>query len=218
MINNLRLDRPLAVIDLETTGTNTAADRIVEICVLKHHPGGDEEQLTRLLNPGIAIPKEATAIHGIADVDVADEPHFKEVGADLLSYLDGCNLCGYNIKRFDMRILVAEFRRAGLVFSLEGCAIIDPLEIFRRYEHATWRAAVRFYCGREHEEGHRAAADAQATVEVLDAMLGRYPELPRTVPGLHQHLSERTDWIRRAVSWKWREPSGLPSGSSAASL
>jgi DNA polymerase-3 subunit epsilon len=190
MLKNLILNRPLAVVDLETTGTDARDDRIVEISVLKILPDGSHRVATRLLNPGIPIPAEATAIHNIDDASVADAPHFEAIADRLLAFLDGCDLCGFNLKKFDLQILRAEFARAGRTLSLEDRAIIDPMEIYHAYEPRNLAAAVRFYCGREHAGGHRAEADVQAAVEILDAMLGRYADLPRNVDDLFQRFKD----------------------------
>jgi DNA polymerase-3 subunit epsilon len=183
---NLVLQRPLAVIDLETTGTDVKLARIVEISVLKAHPDGRQEHRTRRLNPEVLIPPDATAVHGITDADVATEPRFRQVARQLLVFLDGCDLCGYNLKKFDLRVLYAEFGRAGLTFSLEGRAIVDPMEIFHAREPRDLTAAMRFYCGQDHTQAHAAGQDAEAAALVLDAMLGRYADLPRSVAGLDQ--------------------------------
>jgi DNA polymerase-3 subunit epsilon len=190
MFKNLTLERSLAIFDLETTGTDPEGDRIVEISVLKVSPEGKGEHRTRRVQPGIPIPAEATAVHGITDADVAQAPRFGQVAAGLLAFLDGCDLCGFNVKRFDLRMLYVEFSRVGLRLSLEGRALVDPLEIFHAYERRDLAAAVRFYCGREHAGAHGAAADVLATAEVLDAMVARYADLPRSVPALYQHFKD----------------------------
>jgi DNA polymerase-3 subunit epsilon len=188
MLQNLDLNRPLAIVDLETTGLDPQKDRIVEIGVLKLVPGGDREQRSRRLNPGMPIPPAATAVHGITDADVAGAPRFEEVAGSLLALLDGCDFCGFNLKRFDLRVLHAEFVRAGRPLSMEGRSVIDAMEIFHRHEPRDLGAAVRFYLGREHADAHSAAADVEATAAILDAMLSRYTSLPRTVAGLHQQF------------------------------
>jgi len=190
MFKNLTLERPLAVIDLETTGLNPQMDRIVEISVLKIHLAGERQHRTRRVNPGIPIPPEARAVHGIGDADVAGEPTFREIAAGLLAFLDSCDLCGYNLKKFDLRLLCAEFQRAGLTFPLDGRAVLDPLEIYHAMERRDLTSAVRFYLGREHHGAHSAAADVLATAEVLDAMLARYEDLPRTAAGLQLHFKD----------------------------
>lgn len=190
MFKNLALTRSLAVLDLETTGVNPQTDRIVEVSVLKILPDGEKRHVTRRLNPGIPIPAEASEVHGISDADVASEPGFGAVAKSLLQLLDGCDLCGFNIRRFDLRLLHAEFQRAGLTFPLAGRAVIDPLHIFHSRERRDLVAAVQFYLGREHAAAHSASADAVATAEVLDAMLERYDDLPRGVADLFQHFKD----------------------------
>jgi DNA polymerase-3 subunit epsilon len=188
MFKNLVLEKPLAIIDLQTTGTDPQSDRIVEIGILRVTADNHRSQCILRLNPGIPIPPSATEVHGITDEDVADQPRFADVAGDLLTFLDGCDLCGFNLKRFDLRLLHAEFTRAGISFSLQERAIVDPLEIFFAYEKRDLAAAVRFYCDREHENAHSAGADVLATTEVLDAMLARYEDLPRTTAGLYRHF------------------------------
>jgi len=190
MFRNLKLRRPLAVLDLETTGVDVKTDRIVEIGILAVRPGRPAEQHTRRVNPGVPIPPGATAVHGITDDDVAGAPAFGAVADDLLTRLDGCDLCGFNVKRFDLPLLYNEFRRAGRSFPLDGRAVIDPQEIFHAYEPRDLTAAVRFYLGREHADARGAAADVRATAAVLDAMLGRYADLKRDVDGLHAQFRD----------------------------
>jgi DNA polymerase-3 subunit epsilon len=190
MLHNIILEKPLAFIDLETTGTDPKKDRIVEISVLKILPDGQQQHRTRRINPGMPIPAAATAVHGIEDADVAGEPRFEQVANALLHLLDGCDLCGFNLKRFDLRVLYCEFRRANRQLSLEGRSLIDPMEIFYRYEPRNLAAAMQKYLSRDYEDGHSASADVLATVEVLDAMVARYPDLPHDVSGLHQHLAD----------------------------
>lgn len=190
MLTHITLERPLAVIDLESTGTDPQKDRIIEISILKIMPEGQPRHRTRRLNPGIPIPPAATAVHGISDTDVADEPQFAKLADGLLAFLDDCDFCGFNLKRFDLRMLYNEFARAGRTLSLESRALIDPMQIFHRYEPRDLAAAVRTYLGREHQSGHSAAADVRATAEVLNAMVHRYSDLPRTIAGLHQHFQD----------------------------
>jgi DNA polymerase III subunit epsilon len=190
MLENIRLERPLAVIDLETTGTDPQKDRIVEISVLKITPDGRQEHWTSRVNPEIAIPKEATAVHGITDADVVDEPRFEQVADAVLDLIDGCDLCGFNLKRFDLRMLYVESGRVGRMLRMDNRALIDPMEIFHRYEPRDLAAAVRMYLGREHDGAHSAAADVLATAEVLNAMLVKYPDLPHDVASLHQRFTD----------------------------
>jgi DNA polymerase-3 subunit epsilon len=188
VFKNLKLERPLAVLDLETTGKDPKTDHIVEISVRVLHPDGREVHRVRRLNPGVPIPPEATAVHGITDADVAAEPRFAQVAAGLLKLLDGCDLAGYNLEKFDLRLLYAEFRRAGRTLPLDGRAVVDVMRLFHLCEPRDLSAAVKHFLRRDHVHAHSAEADTQATAEVLDAMLVRYPDLPRTVAELQQLL------------------------------
>jgi DNA polymerase-3 subunit epsilon len=190
MLKNIVLERPLAVIDLETTGTDTKLDRIVEVSVLKLSPGGEPDHRTRRVNPGVPIPPEATAVHGITDDDVADMPSFRAIAPGLARYLDGCDLCGFNILKYDLRLLAAEYNRAGVAFPVAGRKVIDACHIFHQRERRDLAAAYRFYCGLDHIGAHGAAADVLATLAILDAQVSHYGDLPRTVDGLHEHCTD----------------------------
>jgi DNA polymerase-3 subunit epsilon len=190
MIAKLAIDRPIAFLDLETTGTDVKNDRIVEISILKLKPGEAPDHRTRRVNPERPIPAEASAVHGISDADVAEKPPFREVAPGLRSFLNGCDLCGYNLFRFDLRLLLNEFARVGITFPIAGRRVIDPCRIFHLREPRGLSAALHYYCGRDHDGAHGAEADVLATVAVLEAQLDRYADLPRTVAELHDQLRD----------------------------
>jgi len=185
-VNNLELDRPIVFFDLETTGIDPATDRIVEISCLRVAPDGQRETKTRRINPERPIPPEATAIHKITDDDVRDEPPFRQVAKALLDWLEEADLAGFNVARFDAPLLDQEFRRCGCDLKLSSRRIIDAMTIFHRKERRDLTAAVRFYLDRDHEGAHAAEADVTATIEILEAQLERYDDLPRTVQDLAQ--------------------------------
>ncbi len=170
----LNLTRPLVVYDLETTGTNIATDRIVEIAILKLFPDGREEFRRHLVNPTIPIPEEVIAIHGITNADVKDAPTFKELSNNLLLFIGNCDLAGYNCIKFDVPVLVEEFLRAGIDFDLKGRKVVDVQNIFHKMEQRTLKAAYRFYCNKDLENAHTAEADTRATLEILKTQLDRY--------------------------------------------
>jgi DNA polymerase III subunit epsilon len=177
---SLKLERPLAFIDLETTGTAVEFDRIVELGILKITPEGKEFLFCERLNPGIRIPIEATDVHGIADKDVVGKPCFRQVAKRLLKFLDNCDLGGFNINSFDLPLLRMEFSRIGVEFPPESCRIVDVMDIFHLKEPRDLCAAHRFYCGSDHEHAHSALGDAQACWRVLQGQLERYSDLPVT--------------------------------------
>ena len=152
----LHLDRPLVFFDLETTGTDFVADRIVQISVLKIFPDMSEESRTRLINPGIAIPKEASDIHGITDNEVKYQPTFRAVARGVFEFLSGSDIAGYNSNNFDIPFLVEEFARCGVEFPQPDARLIDVCTIFKRKEERTLTAAYEFYCDKILEHAHDA--------------------------------------------------------------
>jgi len=196
-MKNLKLDRPLIFLDLETTGLNTFVDRIVDITLLKIHPDGREESKTRLINPEMPIPKESTNIHGITDEKVIGEPTFKQIAKSFKEFLDGCDIGGFNIKGFDIPMLETEFRRAGIEFSRSGRHIIDTQVIFHKLNPRNLEAAYSKYCDKTLENSHTSDADARASAEILYAQLESHDELPQDMEGLHQFCCrpEEVNWV-----------------------
>lgn len=169
---NLRV--PLCFFDLETTGTNTNSDRIIEIAVLKLLPSGEILQKYNLVNPGIPIPVESTAVHGFTNEDIQDKPYFKELAKDYSRFFEGCDLSGFNILKFDVPLLVEEFLRSGVDFDYSRRRIIDSQRIFHFMEKRNLSAAVKFYCSRELTGAHSALADTEAAMNVLIGQVERY--------------------------------------------
>lgn len=185
----LKLQRPIAVIDLETTGTSVDADRIVEVGILKVMPDGEMHRFRKRVRPEIKIPKEATQVHGITNADVVNEPRFGAIARDVLKFIRDCDLAGFNIKTFDLLMLQAEFERSGLDFSCDDRHVIDIKEIYHLHETRTLSDAVRFYCNSAHDEAHSALEDAIATWRVLEAQIPKYG-LPQSVPKLAGFVEE----------------------------
>lgn len=185
----LNLKNPIIFFDLETTGTDTVRDRIVEISYLKVHTNGKEESKTKRLNPEMPIPAGASAIHGIYDEDVKDCPTFKQIAKSLATQMEGCDLAGFNSSRFDIPLLAEEFLRAGIDIDFSKRKMIDVQIIFHKKEQRTLEAAYRFYCDKTLENAHSAEADTRATYEVLKAQLDRYPDLVNDMAALSEEFS-----------------------------
>ena len=164
----LKLKTPLAFFDLETTGINISKDRIVEISILKIFPDGKEELKTELVNPGIPIPLETSLIHGIYDDDVKDAPLFKDLGKNIAKFLEGSDLGGFNILKFDVPVLVEEFLRADINFDISKRRLIDAQRIFHLMEKRNLSAAYKFYCDETLENAHSAEADTIATFKIFE--------------------------------------------------
>jgi len=171
---NLNLKTPIAFFDLEATGINISTDRIVEISIVKVHPGGKEEIKTLKINPTIPIPKEVSLIHGIYDDDVKDAPTFKDVAKELHQFFMGADLAGFNVLKYDIPLLVEEFLRAGIDFDIEKRNLLDSQKIFFMMEKRNLSAAYKFYCNKTLENAHSAEADTIASYEVFKAQIARY--------------------------------------------
>lgn len=176
----LNLTKPIVFFDLETTGVQVGSDHIVQICLLKVMPDGTETDITHLVRPAddkgntVKIPAESTAIHHITDDMVADKPSFRELAPTIAEFIADADLAGYNSNKFDVPLLVEEFLRAGIDFSLKDRHLVDVQNIFHRMEPRTLVAAYKFYCGQDLDGAHSADADTKATYEVLKAQLDRY--------------------------------------------
>src|ERR1700753_4252126 len=133
----LQLTRPLAIIDLETTGVNLGTDRIVGIAIVKIMPDGKKLVKRKLINPEIPIPPATTEIHGITNETVRDAPTFRQVANELKQFLDHCDLAGYNSNRFDIPLLAEEFLRIGMEFEEKGRKLLDVQKIFHLMEQRT---------------------------------------------------------------------------------
>ena len=198
----LNLKNPLVFFDLETTGINIATDRIVELCYIKVYPNGNEESKSMRINPEMHLPEASSAIHGIYDEDVKDCPTFKQVARELANAIEGCDLAGFNSNRFDIPMLAEEFLRAEVDFDLTRRKFIDVQNIYHKLEKRTLSAAYKFYCGKDLENAHSALADTQATYEVLQAQLDKYPnELQNDMQFLadFSRMSNNVDFAGRIV-------------------
>ena len=181
----LILSRPLVFFDLESTGIDVSRDRIVQISALKLKPDGMRETRTRLINPGMPIPPEATAIHHITDEAVRGQPQFKEIARGILEFFHESDIAGYNSNRYDLPLLVEEFSRCGIAFPEPGAKLIDVLTIYHKKEARSLAAAYRFYCDKKLEHAHDAEADVEATLEVFLSQIDRYEDIGTTVEALH---------------------------------
>lgn len=198
---NIELKRPLAVIDLETTGLNPGTDKIVEIAIVKIMPDGTRQVKRKLVNPEMPISKQSSDIHGITNEMVKDAPTFRQVANEIKQFLENCDLGGYNSNKFDIPVLVEEFLRIGIDFKFESRKLVDVQKIFYQMEPRTLSAAYKFYCNKELVNAHSAEADVLATWEVLDAQIERYPQLGNSIESILKVIGEDeiVDFARRMI-------------------
>ena len=184
MMFPVNLDKPLIVFDIEATGVSPRADRIIELAAIRIGPDGEETPGYWLLNPGVPIPVETTAIHGITDEAVANQPTFKEKALEILAFFGDSDLAGFNAGRFDIPMLAEEFSRVGIPFDADRRRLLDAQRIFHTKEPRDLSAALGFYCGRTHDNAHGAEADVRATLDVIIGQFRRYADLPRDMDTL----------------------------------
>lgn len=187
----LKLNRPICFFDLETTGIDVARDRIVEISIFKVFPNGNKESKTWLVNPTIPIPPQTTAVHGITNEKVANEPTFKELASQIHNMIKDSDLAGFNSDRFDIPLLAEEMLRAEIDFDMKNRVSVDVQTIFHKKEERTLSAALKFYCGKNLENAHSAEADTMATYEILTAQLDRYPDLDNDIKSLAEFTTRK---------------------------
>lgn len=180
----LELKKPLIVFDVESTGLNITTDRIIELSYVKLWPNGRREERTYRFNPERPIPPETIAVHKITDAMVANEPLFKQRAQEIANVFEGCDIAGFNSNHFDIPILMEEMLRAGVHFTMDGRRFVDVQAIYHKKERRDLEAAYRFYCGKEMTDHHSASCDTLTTLEVLQAQVDYYDDLPKDIASL----------------------------------
>jgi len=205
-MKNLKLDRPLAVFDLETTGIDPDKDRIIQMAIIRVEPDGRRTTFETLVNPEMPIPPESTKVHGIKDSDVQDKPTFRQICGEVEQYLKDAALGGFNSINFDTPLLMAELSRCESGLDLRGVMQIDAMRIFHTMERRDLTAAYRFYCDEELVGAHSALADTEATLAILDAQIGRYDEVPKEVEELHRFCNPHEGkYVDRRRKFFWND-------------
>jgi len=172
----MKLTNDLVVLDLEATGIWVDRDKIIEIAMIKCSPDGGREIYDKKVNPGIPIPPAVTELIGITDEDVKDAPSFEKIANEVIAFMDGCDLGGFTIARFDLPVLRREIFEAGLKFNWENVKVYDAQKVFHLNEKRDLTAAYNFYCNKSHDDAHTALSDTKATLEILEAQATRYGE------------------------------------------
>lgn len=178
----LKLERPLIIFDLETTGLASGEDRIIEIAYEKISPSGEITAYCERINPGKPIPEDASRVNGIYDKDVAEAPSFAKLSYKLWSMFEGADVGGFNVVNFDLPFLKGEFSLVGKNFDFTSRKILDAKILYHKmsardmFSPRNLEAAYKLYCGKEHTAAHTGAGDVRVTVEILEKQLEKYPE------------------------------------------
>lgn len=200
----MKLRKPLAVLDLETTGTWVEKDRVVEIGMIKIMPDGTRHEYLQRVNPGMPIPPNVTRITNITNEDVREKPGFKAIAKEALDFIGDCDLAGFNILRFDLPLLEREFYDAGLIFSWRDREIYDAQKIYHIHEKRDLMAAYLLYCGKKLENAHSALSDAEAAADILDAQIQRYGDREKGIVSLKDLDYERSsDYFDKERKFCW---------------
>jgi len=170
----LKINKPLVFFDIESTGLDIINDKIIEITILKINISGKKNTFTFRINPGIPIPLEISKIHGIYDKDIKNSPSFKNVGNEIKQLIYKCDLVGFNILKFDLPILIEEFKNNKISFSINNVNIIDVQKLFHLMEKRNLSAAYKFYCNKTLKNSHSSFNDTMATYEVFLNQLEKY--------------------------------------------
>jgi DNA polymerase-3 subunit epsilon len=189
--------------DTETTGLDPLEARIVELGIAR---GGEAcvHRTTRRYNPGLPIPPDCTAIHGISDADVADKPAFADAAGQVLRWLmgshdEGHEVAAYNGLAYDGPILNAELERAGCPARLDLGIVLDPLVFARwhlRHERSRRLTDLCALLGVEFRgPAHNAGADAEATILLAERMrsMGLIPRDPAEALHIQAKLAAYID-------------------------
>ncbi|MCK5834607.1 MAG: 3'-5' exonuclease [Lentisphaeria bacterium] len=201
----LNFTKPIVFFDLESTGLSVQNDRIVEYCFIKVMPDQSRLSMSGLINPEKKIPQEVIDIHGITDERVKEAPTFSDKADEIIAFIDGCDLGGYNILNFDIPMLKSEFDRVKKSFNFDSCAFLDAQKIFFKKEPRNLAGALRFYCDKELINAHGAEADTIATIDVFFAQLDHYEDLPDTPLAIHQYCREcPPNWIEPSGRIRWK--------------
>ncbi|HWQ59564.1 MAG TPA: 3'-5' exonuclease [Candidatus Fimivivens sp.] len=178
----LKLDKPIVIFDLETTGLTTGEDRIIEIAYEKILPSGEIVAECRRINPGRSIPADSSRINGIYDDDVKDEPSFTKLSYELWSAFEGVDVGGFNVLGFDLPFLRGEFSSVGKSFDFSQKKVLDAKILYHKvvprdnFAPRNLSAAYKLYCGKQHVTAHTGAGDVRVTVEILEKLLEKHPE------------------------------------------
>ena len=198
----MKLTKPLAFYDLETTGLNTSTDKIVSITITKLMPDESIEKKYSIINPEMLIPQESVDLHGITNEMVKGKPTFKQLSQGIYEFMKDCDLVGYNNNYYDNSLLQEEFAKCDIDYPNKDVASVDCCFIFKHFQKRDLTAALKHYCNEEMMNAHDSEADADATMKIFLAQIEKHPELKdKTIKEISDFCNpnNRVDWQGKIV-------------------
>ena len=184
----------MVFIDIQTTGPDHRTARIVRLSTLRVEPDGTAGFKSQLINPLAPISPGASAFHGITDADVIDARPFASYAKGLAQHLDGCDLAGFGIRKFHLKVLKQEFRYVGIEFPNSRHAVIDAMEIFHKLDPRDFNAAYDRYVGGSIDRATHPDTVVSAVMAIINGQLSQNPDLPREPESLEAwSTSENTE-------------------------
>jgi len=186
----LNLKKPLVFLKVATTGfepvkkrdSDKPADRIIEISIIKIDADRTVQIATKMVNPGMPIPEEASLVNGITDADVASAQPFAEIASALFSFIGDADFAGFSLTNFDLKFLTEEFNNAGVEFTIVGRKIIDLSSMYHSMERRDFRAAIERYTGKNLADAPIKSETANIeAVNIFNGMVTAYPEDERFI-------------------------------------
>lgn len=183
-ISQLKFEKPLIILDLETSDKEIDKAYIIEFAAIKIYPDGNKENLAMLINPGFDISSEIEDLTHIKNEDLEGALDLRHYAEAIRDFIGEGYVCGYNVRNFDGPVLVESLARIGMHIQIQQENILDVMEMFFKVQPRNLAAAVTKYAGRGHTDAHRAMPDVVACHDVLVGMLATHPELPANVQDL----------------------------------
>ncbi|MEN6499168.1 MAG: 3'-5' exonuclease [Rectinema sp.] len=169
-------ERPYVALDVETTGLNAELEKIVEIALVrfffdKEGALSEEDRFSTLINPGVAIPAQASRIHGITEADVANAPLFGDIAQKISDICDGRVIVGHNVL-FDIGFLEKEFERVQMATDFQECADTFGMAKLAFPSMPSYNLGkLAFSIGLQSDARHRALGDALTCMRLFAASL-----------------------------------------------
>jgi len=200
----LKLDKPLVIFDLETTGPQVSTDKIVQLAYIKIWPDGRVKEDSMLFNPGMEISRIASELCGITNKNVENELKFKDRAQEIWDIFNNCYYSGFNVMNFDLPVLRREFIRLGMDFSYNVSQVIDSRVIFWFMVPRNLSSAYKYFCNKELKAEKNALSGVEASAEILLKQMERYHEFDNLdfINLMHKNFGEEVSDNSRKFYWK----------------